>query len=63
MRSAGSLNETSFPVTRWTLVQAVQGDKGAEAARAMEDLCSAYWYPIYAFLRRSGRNAPDGALS
>jgi len=25
----------------------------------MEELCRSYWYPIYAFLRRSGRSEPD----
>ena len=46
-------------MTRWTLVQAVQSDDGEKAAQAMEALCHCYWYPIYAFLRRSGHNAQD----
>ena len=25
----------------------------------MEDLCRAYWYPLYAFLRRSGNSTED----
>jgi len=28
--------------------------------RALEELCGAYWYPVYAFIRRSGRD-PDAA--
>ena len=28
---------------------------------ALEELCSAYWYPLYAFIRRKG-NPPDRAL-
>jgi len=48
-----------FPSTHWTLVQAVQGENAEDAARAMEQLCKGYWYPIYAFLRRSGRSAHD----
>ncbi len=31
------------------------------AARRLEELCSIYWYPLYAFIRRKG-NAPDRAL-
>lgn len=48
-----------FPDTHWTLVRAVQSGNAEEAARAMEELCKGYWYPIYAFLRRSGRSAHD----
>lgn len=49
----------AFPTTHWTLVQAVQGDSAEAASKAMESLCQRYWYPIYAFLRRSGRSAHD----
>jgi DNA-directed RNA polymerase specialized sigma24 family protein len=48
-----------FPSTHWTLVQAVQGGNADDAARAMEKLCAGYWYPIYAYLRRSGHAAHD----
>lgn len=44
-----------FPNTRWSIVQRAKSeDPGAEARRALEDICSAYWLPIYAFIRRSG---------
>lgn len=43
-----------FPPTRWTLIQRVQRGSAAEAARALEEICGQYWYPIYAFARRSG---------
>lgn len=49
----------AFPTTHWTLVQAVQSGDPASAARAMEELCKGYWYPIYAFLRRSGHSQAD----
>jgi len=32
-----------------------------QARAALEELCSIYWYPLYAFIRRKG-NAPDRAL-
>lgn len=44
---------SQFPTTRWTLVQRLrQGGEGQRAA--LDELCSLYWYPIYAFLRRRG---------
>ena len=46
-------------MTRWSLV--VDARDGTEEIRlnALEELCEAYWYPAYAFVRRSGRNADD----
>jgi len=59
MPAADSSRHTDFPTTHWTLVYAVKSANGDEAARAMEQLCKGYWYPIYAFLRRSGHAAHD----
>jgi RNA polymerase sigma factor (sigma-70 family) len=41
-----------FGETRWSLVIAAQG--GDEAQLALAELCRLYWYPLYAFVRRSG---------
>lgn len=49
----------AFPTTHWTLVQIVQGEDRKKAAEALEDICGRYWYPIYAFLRRSGHSSHD----
>jgi RNA polymerase sigma-70 factor (ECF subfamily) len=49
-----SARDFTFPTTRWTLVQLVQGGPPEEAARALESICQRYWYPIYAYLRRKG---------
>ena len=48
----------AFPATRWTLIEKVRHG-GPEARLAREQLCSLYWYPIYAFLRRHGRSHED----
>jgi DNA-directed RNA polymerase specialized sigma24 family protein len=41
-----------FPTTRWSLV-ARAGSLSSPAAReALDSLCRAYWFPIYAFIRR-----------
>lgn len=50
---------TPFPTTRWTLIRRVQKGGEAEAARAMEEICRQYWYPIYAYSRRHGFNVMD----
>jgi RNA polymerase sigma factor (sigma-70 family) len=31
----------------------------SRAGSALQELCGTYWYPLYAFLRRSGRNRED----
>ncbi len=44
-----------FATTRWSLVLvAAEGGEGEAARRSLEALCRSYWYPIYAFIRRSG---------
>jgi RNA polymerase sigma factor (sigma-70 family) len=48
-----------FPATQWTVVLAAGGTPSAESAVALERLCSSYWYPLYAFVRRSGHSPPD----
>jgi RNA polymerase sigma factor (sigma-70 family) len=47
-----------FATTQWSVVLAAGGDT-SRAAPALAKLCSGYWYPIYAFIRRQGRNAHD----
>ena len=36
------------------------GAEPAASAAALETLCRAYWYPLYAFVRRRGFDAEDG---
>ena len=40
--------------TRWTMVLQAGGD-GVERQVAMEGFAKAYWYPVYAFIRRKGQ--------
>jgi RNA polymerase sigma-70 factor (ECF subfamily) len=46
-----------FATTRWSLVLAARGRPSPEARAALADLCRDYWYPLYAFIRRGGRDA------
>ncbi len=49
-----------FPTTSWSRV-AHAGDSLDPARRAaLQDLAHAYWYPLYAFIRRQG-HSPDKA--
>ncbi len=45
--------DARFTTTHWSMVLEARGED-KDADRALEDLCSAYWYPLYAFARRSG---------
>jgi len=49
-----------FRTTRWSVIQAAAGDDSAAARDALGTLCETYWYPVYAFVRRSGCD-PDEA--
>jgi RNA polymerase sigma factor (sigma-70 family) len=46
-----------FEPTRWSIVVAAAGGKATNAHRALEHLCKAYWYPLYAYVRREGHDA------
>jgi RNA polymerase sigma factor (sigma-70 family) len=48
-----------FPETQWTVVLAAGGTPSPESAAALERLCSSYWYPLYAYVRRRGHSPPD----
>ena len=48
-----------FPHTRWSVVLAATQQPSPEAEAALETICRAYWYPLYAFVRRSGQSPPD----
>ncbi|HWB06950.1 MAG TPA: sigma-70 family RNA polymerase sigma factor [Verrucomicrobiales bacterium] len=49
-----------FPETRWTLVLRAAAEGGSPSSRrALEDLCRAYWRPVYAVSRRSGLSHED----
>ena len=43
-----------FHTTHWTVVLAAREKDGTVAREALANLCSAYWYPLYAFIRRQG---------
>lgn len=48
-----------FPVTRWSLVAGLAGGGEAEREEALAELCQAYWFPLYAFVRHEGHGPED----
>jgi DNA-directed RNA polymerase specialized sigma24 family protein len=50
-----------FPTTHWSRVAAAGDRATPEDREALAELCRAYWYPLYAFIRRKGRG-PEEAL-
>jgi RNA polymerase sigma-70 factor (ECF subfamily) len=50
-----------FPTTHWSLVVAAKPDEASRtrARKALEELCRAYWYPLYAFVRYRGYSSDE----
>lgn len=49
----------AFATTSWGRLAAVRAGDGPAAERALNDLCRAYWPPLYALLRREGHSPED----
>jgi RNA polymerase sigma factor (sigma-70 family) len=49
-----------FATTHWSVVIAAAGPS-PDADKALAELCETYWYPVYAFVRRSGHSTDDAA--
>ena len=49
----------SFPTTHWSAILAAGQSGGTAADTALAGLCRTYWYPLYAFARRKGRQPAD----
>ena len=48
-----------FATTLWTVVLQAGGPTSDGSAKALENLCRTYWYPLYSFARRTGVPAQD----
>src|SRR5262245_35830507 len=48
-----------FATTRWSMVVDAAKNSSANSRRALAELCTIYWYPLYAFVRRRGSTAED----
>ena len=43
-----------FATTHWSVVLSASRPESAHYHQALESLCSTYWFPLYAYLRRHG---------
>ena len=59
MDDNGVSKDPVFKTTRWTLVLRAKDAASSEALAALEQLCRAYWYPLYAYARSKGHGVED----
>ena len=57
--STSQASRGGFPPTHWSVVLAAGQSGSADGAEALAGLCRAYWYPLYAYVRRTGRSPED----
>jgi RNA polymerase sigma factor (sigma-70 family) len=57
--TAEGANKYYFVTTLWTLVLRAQSESDPQADAALARLCSLYWYPLYAYVRRKGHSPHD----
>src|SRR6188474_2484578 len=56
---ASARGRGGFATTRWTMVNAAGDLTEAPARVALEQLCEAYWPPLYSYLRRRGHGREE----
>ena len=50
--------DAAFPETRWSVILRTR-ERDGDAYAALEQFCRGYWFPLYAFARRAGRDPHD----
>lgn len=56
---SGDGQTPGFVQTQWSLVRRAARADSPDARAALENLCRAYWFPIYVFIRRNGHSPAD----
>lgn len=51
--------QAEFKTTHWSVVLRVGATSESAAQQALEELCRAYWFPLYAYVRRQGHRPED----
>lgn len=58
-RPSSAASPGQFATTHWSVVLAAGDEQHPDSRTALAALCEAYWMPLYAYLRRSGRAPSD----
>ena len=58
-QTTGNARVMGFHTTRWDLVLNSGNVDSPDFGKALAELCSIYWYPLYAFARYRGFSEPD----
>jgi DNA-directed RNA polymerase specialized sigma24 family protein len=59
MHTSVASQSGAFKPTRWTLVLRAVEERSPAANSALDELCRAYWYPLFCFARRRGLTVAD----
>lgn len=51
----------NFPATRWSAIEGARSADPEERRRALDGIVSAYWKPVYKYVRARWRKSPDDA--
>ena len=58
-RTQGLGTSETFKTTCWSVVLSAGHDPADVARQSLELLCRAYWFPLYAYVRRHGHSPED----
>ena len=53
-------NVAGFASTHWDVLRTAADSSAPQSREALEEVCGAYWPPVYAFVRRQGHSPEDG---
>ncbi|MEO2018361.1 MAG: sigma-70 family RNA polymerase sigma factor [Fuerstiella sp.] len=51
-RNSGPSGAAGFATTRWSIVNSAGQTSSPDSRVALESLCQAYWFPLYAYVRK-----------
>jgi RNA polymerase sigma factor (sigma-70 family) len=55
----GGVQRAIFATTHWSVVLSAQDKNSPRSVEALETLCRAYWFSLYAYARRAGHSPAD----
>jgi hypothetical protein len=50
---------SQFASTHWSVVLRASDSQTPQSGEALERLCRAYWYPLYVYVRSTGRGQEE----